>query len=279
LANMTLDDFKHTTESKIAGAWNLHNQFNLPADLDFFVLFSSINGLLGYPSQAAYSAAGAYEDALAQWRVQQCGLPAVSIDLSVVNGVGYVAEASAADVLRKTLVRAGRRVIGEDHVLAALELAITSPYDPQFVVGGINSGPGPHWDVDGDLGRDMRLLPLRYRQPIASDEAEQQQGTLRDSLAANMSASKTRDEAIEAVGTAIAKMLADMFLVPMEEIDLAQSPSQQGVDSLVAVELRNMLFSQAAAELSIFEFMQVSSLALLAAVVVDRSAHVDFTVA
>jgi hypothetical protein len=74
-------------------------------------------------------------------------------------------------------------------------------------------------------------------------------------------------------------MLADMFLVPMEEIDLAQSPSQQGVDSLVAVELRNMLFSQAAAELSIFEFMQVSSLALLAAVVVDRSAHVDFTVA
>jgi hypothetical protein len=279
LANMTLDDFKHTTESKIAGAWNLHNQFNLPADLDFFVLFSSINGLLGYPSQAAYSAAGAYEDALAQWRVQQCGLPAVSIDLSVVNGVGYVAEASAADVLRKTLVRAGRRVIGEDHVLAALELAITSPYDPQFVVGGINSGPGPHWDVDGDLGRDMRLLPLRYRQPIASDEAEQQQGTLRDSLAANMSASKTRDEAIEVVGTAIAKMLADMFLVPMEEIDLAQSPSQQGVDSLVAVELRNMLFSQAAAELSIFEFMQVSSLALLAAVVVDRSAHVDFTVA
>jgi hypothetical protein len=279
LANMTLDDFKHTTESKIAGAWNLHNQFNLPADLVFFVLFSSINGLLGYPSQAAYSAAGAYEDALAQWRVQQCGLPAVSIDLSVVNGVGYVAEASAADVLRKTLVRAGRRVIGEDHVLAALELAITSPYDPQFVVGGINSGPGPHWDVDGDLGRDMRLLPLRYRQPIASDEAEQQQGTLRDSLAANMSASKTRDEAIEVVGTAIAKMLADMFLVPMEEIDLAQSPSQQGVDSLVAVELRNMLFSQAAAELSIFEFMQVSSLALLAAVVVDRSAHVDFTVA
>jgi acyl carrier protein len=267
LANMTLDDFKHTTESKIAGAWNLHNQFNLPADLDFFVLFSSINGLLGYPSQAAYSAAGAYEDALAQWRVQQCGLPAVSIDLSVVNGVGYVAEASAADVLCKTLVRAGRRVIGEDHVLAALELAITSPYDPQFVVGGINSGPGPHWDVDGDLGRDMRLLPLRYRQPIASDEAEQQQGTLRDSLAANMSASKTRDEAIEVVGTAI------------EEIDLAQSPSQQGVDSLVAVELRNMLFSQAAAELSIFEFMQVSSLALLAAVVVDRSAHVDFTVA
>jgi hypothetical protein len=278
LANMTLDDFKHTTESKIAGAWNLHNQFNLPADLDFFVLFSSINGLLGYPSQAAYSAAGAYEDALAQWRVQQCGLPAVSIDLSVVNGVGYVAEASAADVLRKTLVRAGRRVIGEDHVLTALELAITSPYDPQFVVGGISSGPGPHWHVDGDLGRDMRLLPLKFRQRSTTD-AEQQQGTLRDSLAANMSASKTREEAIEVVGTAIAKMLADMFLVPMDEIDLAQSPSQQGVDSLVAVELRNMLFSQAAAELSIFEFMQIPSLALLASVVVDRSGHVDFTVA
>ncbi|KAK8075464.1 Beta-ketoacyl synthase [Apiospora hydei] len=273
--SMTLDDYKFTTESKVAGAWNLHNQFNLPGDLDFFILFSSINGILGYPSQAAYSAAGAYEDALAHWRVKQCGLPAVSIDLSVVNGVGYVAEASAAEMLRKTLVRAGRRVIGEDHVLAALESAVLSPHDPQFVVGGINSGPGPHWDVDGDLGRDMRLLPLQYRKPSATDEQQQQQDG-GNSLAARMAACGTREEAIGVVGSAMADMLADMFLVPVEEIDLAQSPAQQGVDSLVAVEVRNMLFSQAAAELSIFNVMQVTSLAILAAEVVDRSAHVNF---
>lgn len=51
-------------------------------------------------------------------------------------------------------------------------------------------------------------------------------------------------------------MLADMFLVPVEDVDLGQSPSQQGVDSLVAVKVHNMLFSRAAAGLSIFNIMQ-----------------------
>ena len=277
MEKMTLDDYKYTTQCKVAGAWNLHNQFNLPGDLDFFVLFSSINGLLGYASQSAYSAAGAYEDALAHWRVKHCGLPAVSIDLSVVNAVGYVAEASASETLRKALVKAGRRVIDEDHVLTSLESAILTPHDPQFIVGGISSGPGAHWDVDGDLGRDMRALPLKYRQPSAAASQDQQQGQDGgDSLAARMAACACREDAVRVVGAAMAQILADMFLVPVEDIDLADSPSQQGIDSLVAVEVRNMLFSQAGAELSIFNIMQSPSLAMLAADVVDRSAHVKF---
>ena len=274
---MTLEDYRHTTQSKVAGTWNLHNHFNLPGDLDFFVLFSSINGILGYASQAAYSAAGAYEDALAQWRVNQCGLPAVSIDLSVVNAVGYVAEASSSEILRKSLLKAGRRVIDEDHVLAALESAILSPYDPQFIVGGINSGPGPFWDVDGDLGRDARTLPLKYRPAATSQDSDLQGGS--DSLAAKMIACTSRDEAVKVVELALAETLADMFLVPVEDIDLSEPPAQQGIDSLVAVEVRNMLFSQAAAELSIFNILQAPSLAVLAANVVDQSTHVQFTVA
>ena len=286
MEKMTLEDYKYTTQSKVAGAWNLHNQFNLPGDLDFFILFSSINGILGYASQAAYSAAGAYEDALAHWRVKQCALPAVSIDLSVVNGIGYVAEANASETLVKSLVKAGRRVITEDQVLTSLESAILSPYDPQFVVGGINSAPGSHWDVNGSLGRDLRVLPLKYRQPVLAAAQEQQQRQQQqhqngsgDSVAAKMAACATRDETIRVVGSVLAEMLADMFLVPVEDIDLNESPSNQGIDSLVAVEVRNMLFTQAAAELSIFNIMQSRSLALLAADVVDRSAHVGFAAA
>ena len=72
----------------------------------------------------------------------------------------------------------------------------------------------------------------------------------------------------------MAEMLGDMFLVAPEEIDLSESPSARGVDSLVAVEVLNMLFSRAAAELSIFNIMQSPSLTSLAADVVSRSAHV-----
>jgi NADPH:quinone reductase-like Zn-dependent oxidoreductase/malonyl CoA-acyl carrier protein transacylase/acyl carrier protein/predicted O-methyltransferase YrrM len=277
---MTFQDWKDTTQSKIAGAWNLHSLFNLPGDLDFFVLFSSINGLLGYASQAAYSAAGAYEDALAHWRVKQCGLPAVSIDLPVVDAVGYVAEAATAEKIRRSLIKAGHRPVGADGVLAALESAILAPYDPQFAVG-ISSGPGPHWDADGGLGRDVRVLPLRYRQPSKAVEQQQEQSGQEeggDSLAAKMAACTSRDEAVCVVGEAMAELLAEMFLVPVEEIDLSQSPSHEGIDSLMAVELRNMLFGQAGAEISIFNIMQAESLVTLATVVVDCSRHVKFAV-
>lgn len=276
---MTFQDWKDTTQSKIAGAWNLHSHFNLPGDLDFFVLFSSINGLLGYASQAAYSAAGAYEDALAHWRVKQCGLPAVSIDLPVVDDVGYVAEAAASEKLRRSLIKAGHRPIDADRVLASLESAIQAPYDPQFAVG-ISSGPGPHWEPEGGLGRDPRALPLRYRVPRKAAAQQQEQEISQeeggDSLAAKMTACASRDEAAGVVGEAMAELIAEMFLVPVEEVDMSESPSHQGIDSLMAVELRNMLFSQAGAEISIFNIMQADSLVTLAASVVDCSSHVKF---
>lgn len=276
---MTFEDWKNTTQSKIAGAWNLHSHFNLPGDLDFFILFSSINGLLGYASQAAYSAAGAYEDALAHWRVKQCDLPAVSIDLPVIDAVGYVAEAASSEKLRRSLIKAGHRPIDPDVVLASLESAIQAPYDPQFAVG-INSGPGPHWEADGSLGRDPRALPLKYRPPPQAAAQQQQpdqpQEEGDDSLAAKMAACTSRDEAVGVVGEAMAEVLAEMFLVPVEDIDMSESPSHQGIDSLMAVELRNMLFSQAGAEISIFNIMQADKMVTLAASVVDCSSYVKF---
>ncbi|KAH6623651.1 hypothetical protein F5144DRAFT_540013 [Chaetomium tenue] len=278
---MTFQDWKDTTQSKVAGAWNLHNYFNLPDDLDFFVLFSSINGLLGYASQAAYSAGGAYEDALAHWRVKQCGLPAVSIDLPVVDTVGYVAEASSSEKLRRSLVKAGHRPIDVNGVLASLESAIQRPFNPQFAVG-INSGPGSHWDVDGALGRDPRSLALKYRpltQAAAQQQQQQQQQSLEEgggSLAARMTACTSRDDGIRVVGEAITEVLAEMFLVPVEDIDLSESPAHQGIDSLMAVELRNVLFSQAGAEISIFNIMQAPSLVSLATDVVGCSRYIKF---
>lgn len=277
LEKMTFDDYNKTTSSKVAGVWNLHKQFSLPSDLDFFVLFSSVHGILGNPSQAAYSSANAYEDAIAHYRVKQCGLPAVSIDLSVVDDIGFFAEMSSAQILRKSLIKAGRRFINEEQVLAALELAILMPYKPQFIMGGINFGPGPHWDVDGALGRDMRLLPLKYRPPSDSESTQNKgnESEQSDSLAAKMAACSSYDEVLRVVESAIAAMLAESFLIEVNEINLQDSPPQQGVDSFMAFEVRNMLSSQAGAEVSIFDILQSPSLAQLAAEVVTRSTHVD----
>ena len=54
--------------------------------------------------------------------------------------------------------------------------------------------------------------------------------------------------------------LASMFGLVVEEMSAAQDLTSYGVDSLVAVELRNWLVAQVGAEVSIFDLMQSPSL-------------------
>ena len=96
-------------------------------------------------------------------------------------------------------------------------------------------------------------------------------------LGTQLAQAPSLNAAADLVGEAIAAKLAAIFMIPSNEIDLSKPPAQYGIDSLVAVELRNMLVLQAAAEVSIFNIMQSASLAALALDVVAKSRHVSLS--
>ncbi|KAH2543395.1 hypothetical protein KXW97_002714 [Aspergillus fumigatus] len=259
---MTLADWKSGLAPKLNGSWNLHTEFSTRGGLDFFVMLSSVSGVIGIASQTNYAAGGSYEDALARWR-QARGLPGVSIDLGPISDIGYVSqEAKVAERLRKD---GDFAMLDEEIVLRALNAAVLYPLGtssrPQLVVG-LNSEPGPQWDPAGgsQLGRDARFLHLRPRRK-ASPHGKAADGGADSSKAASL------------IGAAIASKLADIFMAPVTEIDLSKPPAHFGVDSLIAVELRNMLVLQAAADISIFNLLQTPSLAALAASVAEKSRH------
>lgn len=70
---------------------------------------------------------------------------------------------------------------------------------------------------------------------------------------------------------ALSARLAAIFNVPVESVDLDIAVAAHGVDSLVAIELRNWFASAAKAKLSIFDILQSASLRELAELVVGRS--------
>ncbi|WP_347221347.1 extracellular solute-binding protein, partial [Mycolicibacterium poriferae] len=92
VVGLTRESLERIWAPKAGGAWRLH-EVTADKELDFWVGFSSVAALLGSPGQAAYACANAWLDALVAWR-RAAGLPATTIDW------GQWAEVGLASSLR-----------------------------------------------------------------------------------------------------------------------------------------------------------------------------------
>jgi acyl carrier protein len=275
---MTLEDLNAALAPKVQGSWNLHEYFASQDDLDFYIMLSSLIGVMGFASQANYSAGGAFQDALARHRVEQ-GLPGVSIDLGIVKSVGYLAEDEANKTI-DALQRHGFMALSEDDVLSAIGSAISTPYAGALALG-ISTGP-TGFNENSPLKRDLRFACLGYQHQThhenggSSGGDKTAGGSNGTDLATSLAASSTLAEASGHVVRALARKLADIFMLDGEdEVAPERALAEFGVDSLVAVELRNMLALKAGAEMSIFEIMQCPSVGELGRVVAVKSRFVD----
>jgi hypothetical protein len=267
LEQMTLVQYEGAVRPKVQGSWNLHEQ--LGSELEFFIMLSSLAGILGYASQSNYTAGGAYQDALASYRTSR-GLPAVSIDLAVVKNIGYVAEHHAVN---ERLSRRGYQALSEEQVLGAIESSLLRSV-PQIMVG-INTGPGPQWDPNtrSPMALETRFAPLKYKEsrPDGGISESAPQG---EDLAAKLASASSLDEAATMITQELSKKLVAIFMLSPEDIQVSKSMSSFGVDSLVAVELRSMVALQAGAEISVFDIIQSPSLQTLADTIAASSIYV-----
>lgn len=256
---MTVEDYHKVIRPKVYASWNLHKHFAQADSLDFFVMLSSAVAVAGNASQVNYAAGGSYQDALAHWRVSN-GLPGVSINLGAVKDIGVAAKTGVLGHLK----RVGYTPIDEGQVLSILGPALLQPYDPQVVVG-LDGQAGPHWDAKGEsqLGRDIRFGALKPPE-VDNGSGDAGQAGLADSLASKPGRAESLEQAVEYIGAAIAEMIANIFMIPLDDVDSTSKPAHYGIDSLVAVELRNMLVQQTTTEVSVFDIMQSISLIALA---------------
>lgn len=123
------------------------------------------------------------------------------------------------------------------------------------------------------MARDHRFSSLRYRQSAQNTASASKAGT--GDLGSLIAAASSFDEAVEVIVKGITKKLMDIFMIAEAEIAPSNALSEYGVDSLVAVELRNMLALRAGAEVSIFDIMQSTSITAVGTLVASKSSHID----
>ncbi|RDW73588.1 reducing type I polyketide synthase [Coleophoma crateriformis] len=267
--HMSFEQYQNAVLPKVQGTWNLHNAL-LQNKLDFFVMLSSAVGVVGNSSQANYSAGSSFLDALAQYR-RSLGLRAISLDLGIISSVGYVAENEA---VAKRLARMGHDAISEEKMLGLIQIAVTDSYQTQQsqspcqILTGLSLR-----ELDADWIQDTKFSIIRQSQAssIRASSNQSSQRGLKISLQDRLNTIKSETDAVTVICDAIISKLAINLMVPEADIDPEQAISACGVDSLVAVELRNWLGGQAGAEISVVDILQCKSLVGLSASVARSS--------
>ncbi|KAL7815980.1 polyketide synthase [Trichoderma aethiopicum] len=267
---MTFEDYQAVVRSKVSGAWNFHTAL-IDTPLQFFIVLSSVAGIVGNRGQAHYSAANTYLDALVLHRRRK-GLAAASIDLAAVEGVGYLADNAAK--MSQVMRNLSDNTVGEAEVLALIESAMTGKVD-RFCQGQVVTGLG--FDNASSMpfyASDAKFSYLRDALLASSADADKLSGSEELPISQQLRRCTTEEEAQEVVTLGLRDKLGAILMLPEEVMAARQgntSITAFGLDSLNAIELRNWIGKELQAHLQVLELLTSGRVADLAALVLRKS--------
>jgi acyl transferase domain-containing protein/acyl carrier protein len=226
------DRFKRVLAPKVNGAWLLHRGTE-HMRLDFFVLFASSASFLGTPGLGNYAAANAFLDALAVHR-RNLGLPAVSIDWGPWEKVGMAKDVGSQR--QSQWIEAGFGTMTPQQGLEVFErLLHKSPvqvgalpvYWPQYLE---RFGPGGEPPIFSEVAKERKPRDLFEGQEL-------KQVSILERLDQIPQAAR-RDYLLDYLNDQVVQVLG---FERSYKIDVDQGFLDLGIDSLMALDLKNQL--------------------------------------
>ncbi|RDL39057.1 uncharacterized protein BP5553_03397 [Venustampulla echinocandica] len=205
-STMQYTKWNATIRPKVQGSWNLHK--TLPNQMDFFVMLSSVTGIVGNPGQSNYAAGNTFQDALARYRVAR-GEKATALDLGIILGGGFVAENK--DIYDR---------LGVEVPLALQRSLFRAIHQVDFTQGGSNAMVSSSQDI-----------VTLFQQSASLQEA--------------------RSIVAEALKVKVSRLLG----IDVEGRTVGDRMQSFGIDSLVALELRNWISKELRADIAVFEIL------------------------
>lgn len=278
---MEHSDFILPLRPKVNGLLNLEKVLDQPQypKLDFFIVLSSIAGVLGTPGQTNYAAAGAFEDAFVRSR-QRKGEQACALDLGVITNVGYVSQ--NPDLERRLLNQPGIGSYNERQVQWLFRIALDTP-----CINAISSQPQKYSKAQLVTGVDIQPMDISrvretnwFQDPkwwmidsiVSSTSDGMGDGMFGDENALNSRLldllnnvnKQPEADVILNIAQCIIWKTAVMTMMPAEDISPERPLSRYGMDSLAAVEMRNWFLRVGEVELKVEDILAAVSITKLA---------------
>ena len=277
IRNMTFTQFDEVIRPKVLGSLHLDHIFSSDQPpLDFFLLLSSINCIIGNQGQANYAAANTFLGALAASRRQR-GLAGISLNVGAIIGIGYI-QRSSKRVLDLTVSRGAMMHLSEEdfHQLIAEAIAAGRP---------VNGGDEENDEIAElttgllDVAHDTTERPVWFSDPKFTHlivhsgnlnlHAEKPSG---DSDVDRPAAIKERlricesfEDQVKFIQKAFAATLRhelQMANVADEEL-MNMRGSDIGLDSLVSVDIRTWFLRTLSVSISVLQIMGNDTMASL----------------
>ncbi|EHK18438.1 putative polyketide synthase [Trichoderma virens Gv29-8] len=259
-------------QPKWKGSWNLHHALEgHDADLDFFLLTSSISGSCGTATESNYCSANGFLDSFARWRRSQ-GKPAVSVGLGMISEVGYLHENPDIEAM---LLRKGIQPLNEDEFLQVLDYGISGPgSDSEFGRGVSMTSESAHiltglesygvrklmaqgFEVNNGVMDESRTSILAASLLSEKDAKEEEKGAdvgqllaaaewVKDVPANALSMLIPEASAptmLDAILRLTKKRFSNLILMQLDAVDDSAPLPSFGVDSMLAAEFRTWFFN------------------------------------
>ena len=234
--------FDLTMRPKAIGAMELHLK-TLNEPLDWFIMFSSASAAFGNPRQANYNAANLFLEGLSRQR-QKMGLPASTVQLGVVGGVGFVARNKN---VAQAFERVGWRLVHINEILHGLEKVIVEQPAVRCLADA-------NWKTVSD-GFASDRVKKRLEKLIQSENTAGASGSGSSNLFEKALQAPESPEAFEAVAQGLEKELVKI-LASGGTVSRTSPITEFGLDSLMITQLRYWIQSNLKVDITLMQLMQ-----------------------
>ncbi|KAG5655084.1 hypothetical protein KAF25_000207 [Fusarium avenaceum] len=297
VAKMTIEQLQAVLRPKVDGTLHLESVLDASSGteqqpLDWFIAFSSIVGTTGNLGQAAYSAANAFLKAWVSQRRSKCGQNAAVIDISRVLGVGYVERETQSNSGRLTREQTERlmhrtgtlamsetdlhqlfaeAVISADHCSRSQSGLSVGARDAEIITGLAPISSEQSEDVFWARNPRFGMLVVDSNAAVGSDDQDQKGSERRQvPVKSQLAAASTLPELTSVLTSCIVtKLRASLFLSASDNFSETVPLVDQGVDSLVGVDIRSWCIKELEVDVPVLKILGGASVIDLADYVLE----------